>query len=540
LPTTSTGSTITAMLPYNAQVTPYLKINTTAGQTITMKTDNYHGGGDYNMRSEYITKDGVQEFEGLVWINGHNVQYDMPAGIQILELKYRETGYNAEFTGSFACNDTFYNKLWEKARRTLYVCMRDNYMDCPDRERALWWGDVTILMSQAFYCLDTNAHALTRAAMATLAGWARTNGVLFSPVPGIWGSELPCQSLAAVGPCGFGRYYDYTGDAATIQSVYPAAKKYLLDTWVMEPDGMPYMTGNRGTVWDWGDWGSNIDLRVLTAEWYYMALASAARMAKLSGMAADTALYLARQQILAQNFDRLFWKGNKYMSDVLTTPDERANALAEIAGLASADKWPAIRKIIQTTTYASPYMERWVEEALLQNGDAAGALDRMKTRYTPMVNQADCSTLWEYWSMGSGTYNHSWAGGPLTLLSQYCAGIYPEQPGYAKIGVRPNMGTLTSVSATVTTVKGAISVSHVNKPDSFVTVLTTPGATTMGVPLRDPVPLYQVYVNNTLVWENETFLGGVGGVTLAGKDNGFLNFDMPAVIGNLRPWLPRR
>ena len=31
--------------------------------------------------------------------------------------------------------------MWEKSQRTLYITMRDTYMDCPDRERAQWWGD---------------------------------------------------------------------------------------------------------------------------------------------------------------------------------------------------------------------------------------------------------------------------------------------------------------------------------------------------------------------------------------------------------------
>ncbi len=41
-----------------------------------------------------------------------------------------------------------------KARRTLYVTMRDTYMDCPERERAQWWGDVVNELGESFYALD--------------------------------------------------------------------------------------------------------------------------------------------------------------------------------------------------------------------------------------------------------------------------------------------------------------------------------------------------------------------------------------------------
>ena len=51
LPTVSDGQTIKAKLPYNAQVTPYLKIQGPAGQLIDIRMDNYKGGGPPNVRT---------------------------------------------------------------------------------------------------------------------------------------------------------------------------------------------------------------------------------------------------------------------------------------------------------------------------------------------------------------------------------------------------------------------------------------------------------------------------------------------------------
>jgi len=144
LPTVSDGSTIKAKIPYNAHVTPYLKVEAPAGQTIDIRMDNYKGGGPPNVRAEYVTLQGVQEYENPGWMNGHEVHYTIPAGVKILALKYRETGYNSEFTGTFECDDDFLNRYRQKALRTLYVTMRDTYYDCPDRERAQWWGDMVM------------------------------------------------------------------------------------------------------------------------------------------------------------------------------------------------------------------------------------------------------------------------------------------------------------------------------------------------------------------------------------------------------------
>ena len=145
LPTVSDGRVIKAKLPYNAQVTAYLEIEGPAGKTIDIRMDNGTSG-----RSEYVTEAGRQSYEELAWQSGHEVHYTIPAGFKVLALKYRETGYETEFAGSFECDDDFFNRHHKKALRTLYINMRDTYMDCPDRERAQWWGDAVNELGEAF------------------------------------------------------------------------------------------------------------------------------------------------------------------------------------------------------------------------------------------------------------------------------------------------------------------------------------------------------------------------------------------------------
>jgi len=91
------GDTLFCKMPYNCQLTPYFKVKAKAGVLIRMQTDNYMGGGSPNIRAEYITRDGEQEYESYGWMNGHEVWYVIPKEVEVLELKYRETGYNAEF-----------------------------------------------------------------------------------------------------------------------------------------------------------------------------------------------------------------------------------------------------------------------------------------------------------------------------------------------------------------------------------------------------------------------------------------------------------
>ncbi len=43
---------------------------------------------------------GEQTYESLGWMNGHEVIYIIPDGVVVKDVKYRETGYNADFAGS--------------------------------------------------------------------------------------------------------------------------------------------------------------------------------------------------------------------------------------------------------------------------------------------------------------------------------------------------------------------------------------------------------------------------------------------------------
>jgi alpha-L-rhamnosidase len=70
------GNKIIANLPFASHITPYFKIKAKSGEIVDIRTDHYtvNGGpGDemncYNgHRVEYITKDGIQEFEALNWL----------------------------------------------------------------------------------------------------------------------------------------------------------------------------------------------------------------------------------------------------------------------------------------------------------------------------------------------------------------------------------------------------------------------------------------------------------------------------------------
>ncbi|MDR2232078.1 MAG: glycoside hydrolase [Tannerella sp.] len=469
------GDTLFCKLPYNCQITPYLKVKAKAGAMINMLTDNYMGGGSPNVRAEYIIRDGEQAYESFGWMNGHEVWYVIPDGVEVMEVKYRETGYNTEFVEPFQCNDPFLNELWKRSARTLYITMRDNYMDCPDRERSQWWGDEVNELGEAFYALTPSSHQLALKGIYELMNWQRADGVIFSPVPaGNWNRELPLQMLASVGWYGFYTQYFYSADSSFVPVIYDRLHRYLHDVWKVDFNGLAI---ERTGEWNWGDWGNNIDLGVLTNCWYYLALKAEREFALQLNKTSDASEIRNMMSRIEAAFDRQFWTGTAYRSPGYEgETDDRAQAMAVVSGLAGKDKYPALTKVFKTAYHASPYMEKYVLEALCMMGEATFAMERMKSRYANMMN-FDYTTLFEGWGIGDegfggGTINHAWSGGPLTVLSQKICGIEPLSPGFLSFRVAPQMGSLTEASASVASVNGEIKV-NVKKNRKMLSVSVT-------------------------------------------------------------------
>ncbi|WP_342431259.1 discoidin domain-containing protein [Neobacillus sp. FSL H8-0543] len=518
-PKVSDGTVLKARLPYNAQFTPYLKVKATAGKVIEMIPDSYYVPNGPAIKASYVTKEGIQEYESFGWFNGQEVSFHIPEGVEILSLQFRETGYKTEFAGSFSSNDEFYNKLWEKSLRTLYITMRDNYMDTPDRERAQWWGDAVNEMEMAFYSLDPKSYLLGEKGISNVVEWRSPEGAYPTISPyGLNFFELPAQAMAGV--TSFWTHYEYTGNKELMEYVYPSVKQYL---GLYEFDGEGVVIHRPGT-WDWSDWGSNIDQRLITNAWYYISLQSAVNLAKLTGNEEDVPGYELKMAMIQRNFDRVFWNGNEYRSPNYTgKTDDRGNALAVIAGLVDQSQYAKVKNVLGKQFHASPYMEKYVLEALFEMGYEQDALTRMKSRYTNMVREP-YSTLWEFWDTGSGTKNHAWSGGPLTLLSKYVAGVSPIEPGYEKYQIIPQLGNLNDVNAVVPTLKGDIGVGIKKTADTeIVMTVNSPGDTEA----RIGIPRYGesntiIYAGDQVVWEDGRFTGEVTGLKYYSNDSNYI------------------
>ena len=499
------GEKITVDIPYNAQLTPYLKVIAPAGKKIRITTENTLIGA---VSTTYITKEGEQEFESLGWFNGEHITYKIPKDVTIVSLKYRETGYDSSFCGDFKCDDEFMNSLWQKSLRTLYVTMRDNFMDCPDRERAQWWGDVTSEMIMTMYSMDSNSYLLYQKGVEAMLSHVDDTKVLQTVVP-ISGDyfELPVQQLAGI--VGFLTYYEYTGDKAFVEKVYGASLDYL-KLWEI---GENNLVVHRSGSWDWPDWGNKADMTAIENAWVYYALSATEEMARVLGKKDDISFITERKETISKGYKAL-WTEEGFRSDDVKEPDDRANALAVLSGLADKEQYAIIKNVLTTTQNSSPYMEYYVLEALCKMGEYEVARDRIKDRYEGMMNE-DYSTLWEFWDEWRGTKNHAWSGGPLVIMSKHFAGITPTVAGYEKVKIDPQYTLSDNMNCTVPSVKGLITLDYKNNNGQYAINLTIPQGMKAVLYVPDNAI---VKINSVAYYQNGKYTSGkMGNVEIVKK-----------------------
>lgn len=451
---------ITIDLPENMQFSPYFELTAeSSGLRFTYYTNTLTSQGIDSFRDDYVTAGGAQTYESLPWRSGSQLIIEAPAGITFTKIGYRRSGYDSERSGSFVTENEDVNTLWEKAVNTLLICMRDTYMDCPERERSPYIGDAANQIGETFYSLDENSWAMTKKTILNIIGWTKTDNCIPLRSPSLATNENPVQTLNFL--VSVYEYLLYTGDEATVRLFYPVAVNYL-KLWELNDDGsIVYRNG----TFMWVDWGDGADAEVLQNCWYYYALSSTQKLAKALGISSDEAFFTERIQKVAAGFAK-FKKQGGYSSG--TAYDDRANAMAVVSGLADEDMYDEILNVLTTTYGASPYMEKFVEEALCLMGEYDACLTRMLTRYQPMIDDKD-STLWELWEKDAGTINHGWTGGSLTVLSKYFGGISPESAGYGSYSIRLT-DEFSSLSMSVVTPEGTLSYSIKRAEDGTVTI----------------------------------------------------------------------
>ena len=441
-------TTLVLDLPGNIQFTPYFELEAPAGKKLTLYTDTYTDKQELpNFKDTYVTADGAQCYENYPWRSGSKLIIEAEAGVTFTRLGYRASGFNGEQAGSFTSSDPGLDQLWQESLNTLAICMRDTYMDCPERERGPYMGDASNEIDAALYSYDQGGLDLTKKAILACVAWTGADGAIPSRAPSVKPQEIPNQSLIFM--TSVYHYWLHSGDRETAEAYCNAFLNYL--RLVEMENGLPvYRDGS----WTWDDWGDRIDTRLLQTGIYYYALNVTKSLADDLGITEGTEFLAERMDSMRENWRAVYYTEEGFKSPDSKYVDDRANAMLALSGLAGEEDWPLITDVIMSTYQASPFIEKYVLEALCVMGRIDLALQRMRDRYAPMLKD-EYDTLWETFDGETGTVNHGWTAAPLYILSKYAAGIRPTQAGFEAYEIAPG-NELDSFHCTVWTPKGEI------------------------------------------------------------------------------------
>ena len=165
--------------------------------------------------------------------------------------------------------------------------------------------------------------------------------------------------------------------------------------------------------------------------------------------------------------------------------DDRVNAMAIIAGIADDSKHEALFELFKQQEHASPYMEKYVLEALVKTRHGDYALQRFKDRFRNMIEDPMHTTLYEGWEeggFGGGSTNHAWSGGMLTVIAENICGVRPTVPGWSEFEIRP-YPVISECDIVIPSVKGNVRSAYKDTDNAFTMTVTVPEGTTASVVL---------------------------------------------------------
>lgn len=154
-----------------------------------------------------------------------------------------------------------------------------------------------------------------------------------------------------------------------------------------------------------------------------------------------------------------------------------ANMFPLAFGLVPPDYVSSVAKFIKGRgMVCSVYGSQYLLEALYEAGEDDYALqlmtDRRSDRSWPhMVYDVGTTITLEAWDnkyKPNQDWNHAWGAAPANIIPRCLMGVQPIEPGFAKVQIKPQVGSLTTGSLDLPTVRGTIHVDFTSvKDESF-------------------------------------------------------------------------
>jgi len=272
----------------------------------------------------------------------------------------------------------------------------------------------------------------------------------------------------------------YTGNTESLARCYDTLKaKKTLEACAREKDGL-LVTGGSDAAQSSGlrditDWPAGerdgFEFKPVNAvvnAFYCLNLRQMAEMAHALDKLSDAAAYRLKAERATQAFHALFYNAERgcYVDgEGAAHASLHANMLPLAFGLVPETERVRVAAFVASRGMAcSVYGAQYLLEALFEAGleDAAiGLMTRDERRsWVNMLRSGSTITLeaWDAAYKPNLDWNHAWGAVPANILPRYVMGVRPITPGFGKILIRPQIGSLEAIQGYVPTVRGTVSV----------------------------------------------------------------------------------
>ncbi len=404
--------------------------------------------------------------------------------VTITDIRGRFTAYPAELKAKFTSADPALRTIFDVGWRTVRLCSHETYMDTPYWEQLQYVGDTRIQALVTLYLSGDDR--LVRNAIQQFDESRIPDGITQSRYP----TELP-QFIPPFSLFWIGMQHDlwwYGGDRPFART-YLKGNRAVLD-WF---DARLAPSGVLGKLewWNYADWidgwphgeppfvdgGESVILSLQLA----LALREAADLEEAVGTPAVAAQYRARADRLVAAVRKTAWDASRGLvadTPARTSYSQHANLLAVLADVVpAAVQQTLMRKVLEdgTLTQATYYFKFYLFRALTKAGLAERYLDQL----APWRTMLDLGlTTWAEKPDPTRSDSHAWSAHPSLDLLTTVAGIAPAEPGFGRVRLRPALGTLTSLDASVPTPRGEVAVSYKREGATLTAEVSLPAGVT--------------------------------------------------------------
>ena len=396
-------------------------------------------------------------------------------------------------TSSFDSSDATLNAVWDLCKHTMKATTAFGIYIDGERERTPYEADAYINELSHFACdLDPRVERRTVEYLLKHPTW-----------PTEWSLHVPMIVAAD---------YEATGDTALAASNYDALKgKLLMDKArgdgllrayaIVDWPGAERDGYNDGHAAPDDNREIGPEINTVVNAFYYHALQRMALLARALKKDSDAREFDAKAKQVYDSFNANFFdaaRGIYIDGEGSRHASLHANIFPLAFGLVPADRGAKVADFVQSRGMAcSVYGAQYLLEALFQSGRADDAVKLMTGKgergWWHMIDLGSTMTLeaWDLQFKGNLTWNHAWGSAPANIISRFVLGVRPLEPGYRKILVAPQPGTLRWATGKVPTPLGPVLV-NVQNGDRFRLEVTIPAGSTaqIALPRRD----------NTQVW----------------------------------------